>query len=80
MRGFGKAGHPFRRSLPAHVLRELPKFEPEVLAAMRRAEERLSQIEVRSQPVDFKRIGMQDVRDFLIAYCACFLAVAVFIA
>lgn len=25
------------------------------------------------------RIGMQDLREFLMAYCACFLAVSVFI-
>lgn len=47
---------------------------------MRRAEERLREMDVRSEPVNLKRITMQDVRDFLIAYCACFLAVAVFIA
>lgn len=47
---------------------------------MRRADERLREMDVRSEPVNLKRITMQDVRDFLIAYCACFLAVAVFIA
>ena len=26
------------------------------------------------------RIGVQDVKDFLLAYCACFLAVSAFIA
>jgi hypothetical protein len=31
------ARHPFRRSLPAHVLRPLPSFEPEVIAAQERA-------------------------------------------
>jgi len=77
---YGTARHPFRASLPLHALRELPKLEPEVVAAMRRAEERFREIEVRSEPVNFKRITMQDLRDFLIAYCACFLAVTVFIA
>lgn len=77
---YGTARHPFRASLPTHALRELPKLEPEVIAAMRRAEDRLREVEVRSEPVDFKRITMQDLRDFLIAYCACFLAVMVFIA
>lgn len=32
------ARHPFRRSLPPHVLAPLPRPEPEVLAAMARAE------------------------------------------
>ncbi|MBA4355403.1 MAG: hypothetical protein C0409_11995 [Novosphingobium sp.] len=77
---YGTARHPFRRTLPMHVLRELPKLEPEVMMAMRRAEERLRAADIRSEPVNFKRITMQDVRDFLIAYCACFLAVTVFIA
>lgn len=77
---YGTARHPFRRTLPMHVLREMPKLEPEVLAAMRRAEDRLRQADIRSEPVNLKRITVQDVRDFLIAYCACFLAVMVFIA
>ena len=34
---------------------------------------------LRSPPVDPKRITRQDVTDFLLAYCACFLAVSVFI-
>ncbi len=77
---YGTARHPFRSSLPRHVLRELPKQEPEVLAAMRRAEQALRDMEVRSEPVNLKRITMQDLRDFLIAYCACFMAVMAFIA
>lgn len=61
-------------------MRELPKLEPEVLAAMRRAEKRLREVDIRSAPVKLQRITMQDVRDFLIAYCACFMAVIAFIA
>ena len=36
----------------------------------------------RSSPVrsDSARLTMQDARDFLMAYCACFLAVSAFIA
>lgn len=67
------SGHPFRRRLPARVLHPLPSFEPEVLAAIQRAE-------VRSQPLDWKRVTLQDARDFLLAYCACFVAVMAFIA
>lgn len=77
---YGTARHPFRASLPLHVLRELPKLEPEVVAAMRRAEDKLREADIRSEPVNLKRITMQDLRDFLIAYCACFLAVMAFIA
>ncbi|KPF92043.1 hypothetical protein IP81_08390 [Novosphingobium sp. AAP83] len=77
---YGTTRHSFRRSLPTHVLRELPRQEPEVVAALRRAEERLREMEVRSEPVNLKRITMQDLRDFLMAYCACFMAVMAFIA
>lgn len=76
---YGTARHPFRASLPTHALREMPRLEPEVIQAMRRAEERLRQLEVRSEPVNLRRITMQDLRDFLIAYCACFMAVMTFI-
>lgn len=76
---YGTARHPFRASLPTHVLRELPKLEPEVLSAMRRAEERLREADIRSETVNLKRITMQDLRDFLIAYCACFMAIMAFI-
>ena len=70
------AGHPFRRTLPSHVLRPLPDFEPEVEAAMARQ----SALDgLRSPPVNPRRITRQDVKDFLLAYCACFLAVSVFI-
>ena len=36
----------------------------------------------RSSPArsDSARLTMQDARDFLMAYCACFLAVSAFIA
>lgn len=70
------AGHPFRRTLPAHVLKPLPMFEPEVEAAI--AALQLPE-GVRSKPVDPKRITRQDVKDFLLAYCACFMAVSAFI-
>lgn len=51
-----------------------------MVSAMRRAEERLREVEIRSEPVNLRRITMQDLRDFLIAYCACFMAVMAFIA
>ena len=77
---YGTARHPFRAKLPRHALRELPRHEPEVLAAMKRAEALLREADIRSEPVNLRRISMQDIRDFLIAYCACFLAIMVFIA
>jgi hypothetical protein len=70
------AGHPFRRTLPAHVLRPLPIFEPEVEEAMAAA---LNRTELRSPPFNPRKITLQDAKDFLLAYCACFLAVAAFI-
>ena len=68
------AGHPFRRTLPAHVLRPLPVFEPEVEAAFER-EHRF-----RSAPVNPRRVTLQDVKDFLLAYCACFMAIMAFVS
>jgi hypothetical protein len=50
--------------------RAVPAYEPEVQAAMRAA--------LRSQPVDWKRITVQDVKEFLMAYCACFMAIIAF--
>lgn len=77
---FGTSRHPFRASLPRHALRELPRHEPEVVAAMKRAEALLREAEIRSKPVNLRRISVQDLRDFLIAYCACFFAIMAFIA
>jgi len=52
------AGHPFRRSLPPHVLAGSdPQLVPRKGA-----------------------ISLKDVREFLMAYCAAFLAVSVFIS
>jgi hypothetical protein len=70
------AGHPFRRTLPAHVLRPLPKLEPEVEQAMAGA---ILLAELRSPPIDPKKITLQDLKEFLLAYCACFIAVSAFI-
>jgi hypothetical protein len=77
---FGTSRHPFRASLPRHALRELPRHEPEVVAAMKRSEALLREAEIRSKPVNLRRISVQDLRDFLIAYCACFFAIMAFIA
>lgn len=66
-------GHPFRATLPRRVLLPMPVFEPEVQAAMARAA-------LRSQPMNWKRITVQDVKEFLMAYCACFMAIMAFMS
>lgn len=60
------AGHPFRRSLPAHVFTEPVEMDPQAredACAARRW-----------------RLSGSDWRGFLAAYCASFLAVSIFIA
>jgi hypothetical protein len=68
-----RRGHPFRAELPEAVLRVMPAYEPEVALAMERAK-------LRSKPLDPGMITPQDVKEFLLAYCACFLAVLAFIS
>jgi hypothetical protein len=73
----GRPGRPnaFRRNLPDRVqdniAAPLPRFEPEVEAAIARSV-------LRSPPVNWRRITRQDARDFLLAYCACFIALQTF--
>lgn len=73
----GRPGQPnaFRRQLPDRVRSRLrapmPRWEPEVEAAMERAA-------LRSPDMNWHRITAQDVRDFLLAYCAAFIALQVF--
>jgi hypothetical protein len=69
--------HLFRRNLPVGVRARLhapmPRPEPEVEAANARAA-------MRSPDLDWRRITAQDLRDFLLAYCACFIAVQTFLS
>lgn len=73
----GRPGQPhaFRRNLPdrvrARVRAPLPRHEPEVEAAIARNA-------LRSPNVNWKRITRQDASDFLLAYCACFIALQTF--
>lgn len=68
---YGSTRHPFRASLPRRVLRELPRLEPEVAQAL---------AERQDAPRRWVwRITAQDVKDFLIAYCACLLAAMTFL-
>ena len=74
------AGHPFRRTLPAHALRPLPQFEPEVEQVLAMIHASTMQVpEMRSPPVNPRKITLQDAKGFLLAYCACFIAVSAFI-
>jgi len=67
----------FRRNLPDRVQQRLyaslPRVEPEVAAAMERTA-------MRSPDVNLRQLTSQDLRDFLLAYCACFLALQLFLA
>jgi hypothetical protein len=93
------ARHPFRRSLPPHVLAQLPQAEPEVLAAMARAEAAAEKplfqwdsaprslshdceaaLILPAAPQRRPLVSRQDVKQFLMAYSACFLAVSAFIS
>lgn len=77
---FGSSRHPFRSALPLRVLRRLPQYEPEVqarIAAMESEEPDLPAGEVAADaPRQRSFITMQDVKDFLFAYIACFMAVS----
>lgn len=74
---FGSSHHPFRATLPQRVMHRLPEFEPEVRAAMERAAIRA---EAPAAAPRRSFLSMRDLRDFLLAYCACFTAVMAFIS
>jgi len=79
---FGTANHPFRATLPLRVLRRLPVFEPEVQARMDAAAAAAAEAGPIDERVPARRrwISRQDLRDFLLAYSACFLAVTAWIS
>ena len=75
------ARHPFRRSLPPHVLRPMPLLEPEVLAAQARAEAREATLAgLRSADVRPGAFTRDDARDFLLAFLAGFVAFSVWLS
>ena len=79
---FGTSRHPFRASLPMRVLRRLPQFEPEVLAKMAEAEARAEAALMEASRAVKRKwlgIGAQDVRDFLLSYCAFLMAALAFL-
>ena len=73
---YGGRRHPFRATLPRRVLRELPRVEPEVARRIEAAEV-VAQVAPAAQ--SRFRITMQDVKDFLLAYTACLLALLTFL-
>jgi len=81
---FGTANHPFRATLPPRVLRRLPVFEPEVQARMDAAAAAAAAAEAgpidERVPARRRWISRQGLRDFLLAYSACFLAVTAWIS
>lgn len=76
---FGTANHPFRATLPLRVLRRLPQFEPEVQARIALAEHTAQAPAANPAPRRGWGLSAQDVKDFLIAYIACFMAVSAWI-
>ncbi|MBC2666549.1 hypothetical protein H7F51_13565 [Novosphingobium flavum] len=83
---FGTANHPFRAALPQRVLRRLPRYEPEVQARMAAAEakaEERAALEAEAQAPTVRRrlpFTAQDLRDFLLAYTACFIAASAWLS
>ena len=73
VQGDESARHPFLKSLPRHV-----RHGGEAAAGRRgRLAARLAGLRFRLRS---DAGAMQDARDFLLAYCACFVAVMAFIA
>jgi len=70
--GDESAHHPFRQSLPPHVCHR-PR------SALRKAKAPSSRVKAWIKAL-CKAITPGDVRDFLLAYGACFVAVSAFIA
>lgn len=60
------AGHPFRRSLPRHIFSEPLGVDLEA--------------EENAQAAQSWRLNGGDWRSFLSAYCACFVAITLFIS
>jgi hypothetical protein len=84
VQGDDVARHPFLQSLPRHVrhgrrkdpVRSRNRVDEREAAAARKADlmVRLRQWKEASE------LTAQDVKDFLLAYCACFVAVMAFVS
>ena len=77
---YGSTRHPFRASLPRRVLRRLPEPEPEVLRSQAGVDGLIAADAGPAPRRSVWRISVQDVKDFLIAYTACLLAVMTFLS
>jgi hypothetical protein len=80
------AHHPFLQTLPPHV-RQQNAAETDPVRRRNRVDQREASAARRSARKSWWRrqredgkITVQDVKDFLLAYCACFVAVSAFIA
>lgn len=81
---YGGTRHPFRATLPRRVLRSLPELEPEVAARLAADAAASDAAASAADTIIAPRkrwlgISTQDVKDFLIAYTACLLAVMTFL-
>ncbi|MES2493101.1 MAG: hypothetical protein V4579_07475 [Pseudomonadota bacterium] len=77
---FGTARHPFRATLPLRTLRRLPNAEPEVQARMAAGGGNSAGASTDRPPARARRfVTKQEVKDFLLAYCACFIAVSAYL-
>lgn len=77
---FGTARHPFRARLPLRVLRRMPQPEPEVRARMAQASAAAEPEGSDCAPRKRRLVTVQDVKDFLLAYCACLVAVSAYLS
>lgn len=84
VQGDDSARHPFLQSLPRHVrhgrgldiVRKRNRIDQREARAGRAQALRLAWRRWKRE----NTIDLQDVKDFLLAYCACFVAVMAFIA
>ncbi|WDF73594.1 hypothetical protein [Novosphingobium sp. KACC 22771] len=87
--GDESAHHPFRQTLPPHVRVDRPVASPgheaqahKALAAdwLKRHAQAAPHLVVARARHWRRGLTMQNLREFLLAYCACFVAVMAFIA
>ena len=79
---YGGTRHPFRATLPRHVLRTLPQHEPEIaaqLSAAARSGPDAAEGQAGRASRRALRLTTQDVKDFLLAYTACLMALLTFL-
>ncbi len=77
--GDESARHPFLRQLPRHI-RHGEESEPLGWRYRRARRQNNEQLPTLPEAERRWRPTIQDVKDFLLAYCACFVAFSVFFA